>query len=235
VTRKTPPASPAPPPTDPTRGVGRPRRLTLDALLDAAAELGEDAVTMKRLSEHLGVGVATLYRYVPDRDALLRLLAGRRSYRKPPRDEGQGWQHLVLGYADSIHSSLTSQPGLLRAYLDGTLTAELEAEFVDSFLAALVGHGFTPEAALQLYRDMALIVTGASVVEVHRAALQARGESFAQHVQAALRQHDSEELPLLRQVHHRYADDRARGDWQRTLRRVLGDVARERGEPPPPA
>jgi AcrR family transcriptional regulator len=237
----TPPRLPDPPPVAaaddplpaaPARPVGRPRRLTLEAVLDAAEEIGLADVTMRRLAQHLGVGLATLYRYVSDRDALVRLLTGRAGYRKPPPDRGQPWPVLVTGYARSIHSSLVSQPALLDAYLRGTLTAALEIEFADDFLAALGRRGFTPMQALALYHDMSMIVIGAAVVEAHVAALQSRGETIAQHVLGALTQRERGELASVRAVQRAYADPGTRSHWQRALQRLLAGVAAQRGEAP---
>lgn len=213
-----------------TRRAGRPPRLTLEAVLDAAEAIGIAEVTMRGLARHLDVGLATLYRYVSDRDALVRLLSGRAGYCRPPPDRGQPWPAVVTGYARSIHSALVAQPALLDAYVQGTLTAALEIEFVDDFLAALGRRGFTPAQALALYHDMSLIVIGAAVVEAHVAAIQARGETIGQHVQAALAQRDASELAHLRAVHRTYADPRARTPWQRALKHLLAGVAARRSE-----
>ena len=62
-----------------SRGVGRPRRLTLDQLLDTALDMGLAELSMKDLASRLEVGIATLYRYVDNREALIRLAAGRRA------------------------------------------------------------------------------------------------------------------------------------------------------------
>ncbi|MGD9527442.1 MAG: TetR/AcrR family transcriptional regulator [Pseudonocardia sp.] len=52
------------------------RRVVRDAALDAAAELlaerGPRGVTMSKLAETAGIGRATLYKYFPDVDAVLR-------------------------------------------------------------------------------------------------------------------------------------------------------------------
>lgn len=61
------------------RGARGPRaRLSVDEVVAAATALadeeGLDAVSMRRVAERLGIGVMTLYTYVPDRAALLGLV-----------------------------------------------------------------------------------------------------------------------------------------------------------------
>ncbi len=60
---------------------GRANRLTLDQVVDAAAELiadeGFDALTMRRLADGCGVGVMTLYGYVRTKEEILAAVANR--------------------------------------------------------------------------------------------------------------------------------------------------------------
>lgn len=100
------------------------------------------SISMKDLADRLGVGVATLYRYVSDRTELVRLASARAAHRTFPRDTGQPWPELLTGYAESIYSALSVSPMLLHAYVDGHIGPELEIEFADSFLAAMKKRGF---------------------------------------------------------------------------------------------
>jgi AcrR family transcriptional regulator len=63
---------------DPRGSRGPRQRLTVDEVVAAATTLadeeGLDAFSMRRVAERLGIGVMTLYTYVPDRAALLGLV-----------------------------------------------------------------------------------------------------------------------------------------------------------------
>lgn len=174
------------------RAVGRPRRLTLDRLLDTAIELGLADLNMKDLAASLDVGIATLYRYVKNRDELIRLAAGRRAIRAMPADVGQPWQDIVRDYAASLFSSVGQDPGLLIGFLEARWGTAVELEFVDGFLGALRARGFAAGEALWLYRSMAKIVLGAAVAAGHFAALAARGTDQARELATALDTWDSD-------------------------------------------
>lgn len=66
------------PPEDGAPRRGRPPRVSVDEVVDAAIELadrdGLEALTMRALAEHLGVGAMSLYTYVASRDDLVVLM-----------------------------------------------------------------------------------------------------------------------------------------------------------------
>lgn len=210
------------------RAVGRPRRLTLDRLLDTAIELGLADLNMKDLAASLDVGIATLYRYVRNRDELVRLAAGRRAIRAMPADVGQAWQDIVRDYAASLFSSVGHEPALLIGFLEARWGTAVELEFVDGFLGALQARGFAASEALWLYRSMAKIVLGAAVAAGHFAALAARGTSQARELATALDTWDADELTQLRQASADYADEAAAADWRDLLDVVMQDMEARR-------
>ncbi len=209
----------------PVRGVGRPRRLTLEQLLDTATDMGLADLNMKELAARLGVGIATLYRYVESRDALIRLAAGRRAARATPADTGQDWAILVRDYAAALFSSVGQEPPLVVGFLEARWGIAVELEFVDGFLGALATRGVSTPAAMALYRAMAKIVLGAAVASGHFAALAARGTCQARELTASLAAWDADELPHLRAAAADYADEAAASDWREPLDAVLRDAA----------
>lgn len=212
----------------PARTVGRPRRLTLDRLLDTAIELGLADLNMKDLAARLDVGIATLYRYVANRDALIRLAAGRQAIRATPVDAGQSWQDVVRDYAAALFSSVGQEPALLIGFLEARWGTAVELEFVDRFLAALAARGFAAGDALWLYRSMAKIVLGAAVAAGHFSALAARGTSQTRELETALAAWEPDELAQLRAASVDYADEAAAADWRALLDVVLRDMEARR-------
>jgi AcrR family transcriptional regulator len=212
------------------RVVGRPRSLTLDQLLDAAIAMGLQDLNMKELAARLGVGIATLYRYVENRDALIALAAGRQAYRHVPADTGQPWAEMVRAYAASLFSSIGCNPHLVAGFIEGRLGIAVEIEFVDNFLAALDRRGFSASEAMGLYRAVGQIVLGAAGAAAHFGALAAQETSQKHEIERALGNWEADEVPYLRKSAADYADETASCDWRPVLDAVLRDVARRRGE-----
>lgn len=204
--------------------MGRPRRLTLDRLLDTALDMGLAELNMKDLATRLGVGIATLYRYVDNREALIRLAAGRRARRAAPVDTGQSWQDITCQYAESLFSSVGRDATLVTEFLEARWGIAVELEFVDNFLGALTMRGFRPADAMRLYRAMAKIVLGAAVAAGHFSALAMRGTNQARELASALATWDADELPHLRAMAEDYADEAAADDWREPLHAVMRDM-----------
>jgi AcrR family transcriptional regulator len=62
------------PETVPRRGTGLDRTTIVRAAIAIADTDGMDAVTMRRVAERLNTGPMSLYRYVPDKDALVSMM-----------------------------------------------------------------------------------------------------------------------------------------------------------------
>src|SRR5882757_3674512 len=94
-------------------------RLTLESIVDAAAELidadGLDALTMRRLAERCGVGAMTLYGYVRTKEELLGALADRflSEIERPPVDD-VAWGEQVASIFRSVRHTFLDHPELAR-------------------------------------------------------------------------------------------------------------------------
>src|SRR5580698_7854134 len=94
----------------------------LSALLDAAAaaiaELGYERLTTAMVAERAGASIGTVYRYFPDRIAVLQALAGRNLDRilgnieraVTDRRSG-GWRDSITAFFDSYVDAFRSEPG----------------------------------------------------------------------------------------------------------------------------
>jgi AcrR family transcriptional regulator len=218
------------PPPVPLRVVGRPRRLTLDRLLDAAIEGGLSDLNMKDLAARLGVGIATLYRYVENRDTLVRLATGRQAGRHAPPDTGQHWAQLARSFADALFVSLGGNAQLVIGFIEAQWGIAVEMEFVDAFLGAMTARGFEEEEAMRLYRQIGQVVIGAAAVGGHFAALSNRDTDQGRELKRALNAWDPDELPHLRRAAHAYSDEMASCDIGPAIDAILNDTARRRGE-----
>jgi AcrR family transcriptional regulator len=106
------------------------RRTVRDAALEAAAglvaELGIRSVTMSEIATRTGIGRATLYKYFPDADSILRAWHEREIGRHfdrlvEARDQSDSaperLRSVLHGYALIAHQSRGHQEGALTAHL----------------------------------------------------------------------------------------------------------------------
>ncbi|MGH6781853.1 MAG: TetR/AcrR family transcriptional regulator C-terminal domain-containing protein [Sphingomonadaceae bacterium] len=185
---------------------------------------------MKRLSARLGVGIATVYRYVSDRDELVRLALARRAYRPFTVEAGQHWADIVRGYAASLFSAISQDSYMLTSYMDGGYGVALEVELVERFLAALAERGFEHDDAARLCRTIGHLVGGAAMAHIHHLALHAAGTDRARRLAAAISDHDADELPHVRLSAGILADEDAASAWQPGIELLIRGIAARNGE-----
>jgi AcrR family transcriptional regulator len=162
------------------RTSGRPRTLTLDAILDAACEIGLDQIEMALVAARLGTGVATLYGYVDNKSHLVRLAAERLRGRDRIEDRGQSWQDVLRDYAGMLFSLLCEWPRLLQHMMDGEVGDVSDLENADAVLKLLIDRGVPAKKALSMYYAVNQLVIGAVVGSRYRQALvQAAGGEAA--------------------------------------------------------
>ncbi|WP_280487324.1 TetR/AcrR family transcriptional regulator [Nocardia farcinica] len=139
-------------------GRGRPRLLTLDAIVEAATRLGTDRLTMKGLAEELDVAVGTLYRYVDGRNGLLELIAARQL--RGFQDEHQEWQDFPRAFAWSNYRVMSNNPTMLTLYLEGVLGPESQADLIDSFIRGMIRRGFATQEAERIQLHVQAVAFG---------------------------------------------------------------------------
>ena len=100
---------------EPRRARGRPRRLTPEAVLDAALALFEDEpaaeFTLGRLARRLGVPITSLYTCFPNRDALLDAAADRVFARFDWKPEPRSpWTAVLLSWMHAVQRHFERYP-----------------------------------------------------------------------------------------------------------------------------
>jgi len=131
------------------------------ATLELVDSVGVDALSMRRVAEHLGVSPMAVYRHFRDKEELLvRALdafAGRAEL--IPRQE-LPWPEWVRSIARAMHDTLAAHPGwipLLGSLRLGTNAAALTRTFVER----LVSEGFEAEVALRAWLAVNQLAVGA--------------------------------------------------------------------------
>lgn len=156
------------------RAVGRPRRLTLDAIIDAACTVGFDRLEMCSVAERLHTGVATLYGYVRGRDHLLELVAERMATRALADNFGGTWQEVLRGHAAFCFEMFKSRPEMIGNLIGGE-KSDREVAYAVNVMAMLEKRGLSCEDAADLYVEASQAVIGAAVMHVRREILANAG------------------------------------------------------------
>ena len=160
-------------PPAPARTVGRPRRLTVEAIVDAACEVGVANLDMGMVADRLNTGVATLYGYVRGREHLLELVAERLAGDSPLKDHGQSWQDVVREHASVTFDLFQSQPQLI-TNLMGHVSNPTSVQYWQRLFDLLSSRGLTLQDAIAIYVEVNQVVIGAAVSMMRRKALEAR-------------------------------------------------------------
>lgn len=179
---------------------GRPRRLELEQVLEAALAVGLQQLTMAAVADRLGVGKAVLYGYVSNREELVRLATAFASRRHHfPADRGQPWPTWVLEYARALFEMLTMKGELLETWLSGGQSHFVEIDAGEMWLAALTTRGFSGEDALQLRHAVSHLVIGSAAAAKRDRTMHDEGRPRAASMKKALMSRAPEEAPLVRQ------------------------------------
>ena len=211
-----------------SKSTGRPRRLSLDQVLDAAQALGLEGLTMGAVAKRLGVSVTVLYGYVSGREELVRLAAARATQDHPyPTDSGQHWANYVAQSAVALHAILTGPGQIIVHFLAGGLGAEVEIDQAEAWLEKLTASGFTVGEALIFRRQMGEIVVGGAVTALHLRALELAGRPFEQTATAAIAAREGT-VPLLTSELGIFAERLP--VWQHSLVALIEAISTKRGE-----
>ena len=103
------------PPPPPTRGPKQ--RLTLERVVAAAMRVagrdGAGDLSMRKVAQELGVGVMSLYTYVPGRDELVELMIDRAWGARSLPDRGLPWREQVEFHAHEAWRMYQEHPWLI--------------------------------------------------------------------------------------------------------------------------
>lgn len=179
--------------------VGRPARISRQAIAEAANEIGLSDLTLRAVADRLGVSIASLYHHVEGKDDLLRLAAEYSAARTPiPRAEGQHWAVWLLEWAAYNRDAFVAEPALLGQYLDGAIRADVMAENIDAILAPLVAQGFAASEAQNAYQLVSSCALGSAVHAIREQRATAAGHPAVKDYLGVLAERDPTDLPHLR-------------------------------------
>jgi AcrR family transcriptional regulator len=219
----------------PAKSPGRPRRLTLEAILEVAEGLGLENLSVSAVAARLGVAIGTIYTYVQNREELERLVARRRVWRPQVLETNQHWSEIVRAHVNRMYQTFSQEPGLLSRLVTGVLGLESELPEVENFLKLMVSRGFSPKAAFDVFCDASHIALGAAVVNARTLSWELKGERRRVKLARALAEHEANAFPHLRRVGDAYFEYPDANRLESGLTLLLKQVAAERDETLPGA
>lgn len=177
--------------------------LTRDRIVDAALSIARDdgleALSIRRLAEHLDVSRMSLYRHIPDKNALLDLVADAIADRDLAiPDIGSGnWEERLRALAEGMRSQLLTYKGLTDLIVTRGNRGPSVLKLAEAVLSILDDAGFDPHWAARYYQAVIDVLVG----RVH-AELQSTLTSpdRAERMVAAAAAQPSGEWPRIREV-----------------------------------
>jgi AcrR family transcriptional regulator len=213
----------------PRSRVGRPRRVQMQAVIDAAIEIGLDQVTLKQVAERIGVAPATLYMHVRNRDELVRLATFQLMLsRRMPSAEVAHWSALAALYAEALYEAFLAQPLLLHELLRGRLGPHAEVDILEQFLAAMNRLGLDDAEGVRLFHAIGMVVIGAAAGAIGMRAAAGGEDDWGQAMQRVLGEPRAAKLSRVRQALP--AAMAAPYQWMPVLQATLSGFAAARGE-----
>jgi AcrR family transcriptional regulator len=208
--------------------MGRPRRLELDTILKAAAQLPDEDLSMLGLAQHMRVPMSTLYHYVRSREHLLELIGRDVLAALELPSEELHWADWLLQYARGMRALLLRFRGRI-SYLNPTKPGTPTAlEHIETALRVLTRDGFSAREAITALRVVMNEVFGFAQWEAAwRAETRPGGGQWARFYQA-LGAHGPEGFPLIRAM--MFTEPPLDEEFEAVVRTTLAGVGVWRGE-----
>lgn len=211
------------------RGRGRPRRIDRKKILEAAAQMSADELSMPDLAKRMGVSVAALYRYVGGRDQVLELLGQHAmATLELPAQNHTHWAEWMLGYAGALRAALLRFPGRISHVHPGAPDTPTSLDHVETVLSVLTRAGFSDGEAMATFFVVVDMAFGFVHRELETAAEMRAGRDYHRLFYRALAERHPDELAVLRRLS--FSELAPDEQFAETLRTVLAGVAVGRGE-----
>jgi AcrR family transcriptional regulator len=207
------------------------RRRVLTAAIEFIDRHGLEALTMRRMGAHLGVEGMALYRHVTGRDDLLdgvvelvvdELYGDPDVYLAPKH----GWQDYLQRLAHGVRRMAIAHPAVFPLIATRPPAAPWvrpplrSLRWLESFLDALTGHGFSDEAAVAAYRAYTSFLLGHLLLEVSQ-----RGVPISPlddpDAAPAPEDHSLAQYPHVRRLAPLLAEDESTAEFEESLENLL--------------
>jgi DNA-binding transcriptional regulator YhcF (GntR family) len=158
------------------------RRLTREGVIRAAIALvdteGLAALSMRRLATEFGTSTMALYRHVPSKGELVRLMSEAVFSEGPPGPRPAGWRAQLAGEARWLWGQYERHPWLARAMaaLTRPMASPHAMRFTERVLSAMSGLGLTPYQMIHVHLTLLGYAQGVALaIELESQARQDTG------------------------------------------------------------
>jgi TetR/AcrR family tetracycline transcriptional repressor len=157
--------------TTPPGRPGRPATLSTEAIVTAAVAVidaeGLDALTMRRLGAELGVRAMSLYRHLPNRDAVLAAIVDRVAAGVVIRIEaGASWTEALHDFGVAYRRTLLDHPRAVPLLATRPVDTEVGMGIVAGVLERFSAAGIGLEQATTAIQSVAVFVLGHALAQV---------------------------------------------------------------------
>jgi AcrR family transcriptional regulator len=219
------------------------RRRVLAAGLEFIDQHGLEALTMRRMGAHLGVEGMALYRHVTGREDLLdgvvdlvvdELYGDPEVYLAPQH----GWEDYLQRLAHGVRRIALAHPAVFPLIATRPPAAPWvrpplrSLRWLESFLDALTGHGFSDGAAVAAYRAYTSFLLGHLLLEVSQRGVPISPLDDPEGAPDA-GERSLAAYPLVRRLAPLLAEDESAAEFEESLENLLERLQRVRRESPP--
>jgi AcrR family transcriptional regulator len=209
---------------------GRPRLLSHEGILESAVELGLEGLTMKRLSNHLNVGTATLYQYFDSRKSLMRAAAVYSLSDVPlPVDTGQHWSRLSREYVHVIQNLLAENPSFIHSYQHTDYGFEVQFQLIEKFLSSMSKRDFTPKKGMDLFNIIGMVAFAGAIEVTRQREFEYNDETMEDVAKRQFNKLNKKEFPHMADALCVFTQE-PHSKLEVLLTATFKSIARERGE-----
>lgn len=207
------------------------RRRILGAAIEYIDANGLSALTMRRLGAHLGVEAMALYRYVPGREQLLDGVVESvidELYGDPDvhLEASHGWQDYLQRLAHGVRRIALAHPEVFPLVATRPPAAPWvrpplrSLRWVESFLVALTGSGFSADSAVAAYRAYSSFLLGHLLLEVSQKGVAVNAEDAGEGFPETAP--DLSEYPTVVRLQELLSVDESAAEFEEALENLLG-------------
>jgi AcrR family transcriptional regulator len=136
------------------------------AAFDLIVAEGEDALTMRRLGEILGVKAMALYNHFPDKEAILDAAANLALGRVPLPPAKGGWKSRIKALCHGIRGMAQQYPNVFRVAMNRRVPPTAALPQIEWALTAFAEAGLAPAAQSVAYHTLRLYVRAYCLWEI---------------------------------------------------------------------
>ncbi|MEV2241005.1 helix-turn-helix domain-containing protein [Micromonospora sp. NPDC049891] len=205
------------------RGVGRPPRLSLEAIIDAATRIlqeeGLERLSMRRLANELGSAPMALYHHVRDKDELLvRVLESQARNIAWPALPAEPRERLIAASV-LLYDLLAERPWIVEVLTSDNLIGPSALWIVEEMLDAAVDYGHSADEAHHVYRTIWYYIVGNLIIRV--TSTRRRAQAGTAHQDEVVAQLTTATHPRLAAIADRWADLNARESHRQALAAIV--------------